>query len=222
MTGEHPSGTDRIAEVVRRCCRDAQIIVNIQGDEPEIDPSHIDLVGEDAEPIIRRAKCRHSQRRSPAAANSTTIRATRWSARTTAVRSISADRPFPIVRDAVWDELLQTNSPWLLHLGLYAYRVEFLLKLSKFPRRGWKGWKSSSNCACLKWGRTSKSRWSNNARLASTRRRIMLALSSGCGCDGGSLVRRKTRQPRLWLCLCQFSFPSRGVRVKGQAWRLAN
>src|SRR5580692_11365914 len=44
MTGEHPSGTDRIAEVVRRGCRDADIIVNIQGDEPEIDPAHINLL----------------------------------------------------------------------------------------------------------------------------------------------------------------------------------
>src|SRR3569832_532816 len=44
MTGEHPSGTDRIAEVVRRCCSGSDVIVNIQGDEPEIDPTHIDLL----------------------------------------------------------------------------------------------------------------------------------------------------------------------------------
>ena len=44
MTGEHPSGTDRVAEVVRRSCRDADIVVNIQGDEPEIDPQYIDLL----------------------------------------------------------------------------------------------------------------------------------------------------------------------------------
>ena len=37
MTGEHPSGTDRVAEVVRRCCGDADIIVNLQGDEPELE-----------------------------------------------------------------------------------------------------------------------------------------------------------------------------------------
>ena len=42
LTGEHPSGTDRIAEVAKRCYPDTDIIVNIQGDEPEIDPSHID------------------------------------------------------------------------------------------------------------------------------------------------------------------------------------
>jgi 3-deoxy-manno-octulosonate cytidylyltransferase (CMP-KDO synthetase) len=39
---EHPSGTDRIAEVAARCQCDA--VVNIQGDEPMIDPAVIDAV----------------------------------------------------------------------------------------------------------------------------------------------------------------------------------
>jgi 3-deoxy-manno-octulosonate cytidylyltransferase (CMP-KDO synthetase) len=39
---EHPSGSDRIAEVAERCVCDA--VVNIQGDEPLIEPSVIDSV----------------------------------------------------------------------------------------------------------------------------------------------------------------------------------
>ena len=39
---DHPSGSDRVAEVAARCECDA--IVNIQGDEPLIDPSVIDAV----------------------------------------------------------------------------------------------------------------------------------------------------------------------------------
>src|ERR1035438_2927420 len=39
---EHPCGSDRVAEVVTRCACDA--IVNIQGDEPLIDPAVIDAV----------------------------------------------------------------------------------------------------------------------------------------------------------------------------------
>src|ERR1700761_4724619 len=39
---DHPSGTDRIAEVADRCGGDA--IVNIQGDEPLIDPGVVDAV----------------------------------------------------------------------------------------------------------------------------------------------------------------------------------
>src|SRR5216684_118850 len=39
---DHPSGSDRIAEVAARCECDA--VVNIQGDEPLIDPAVIDAV----------------------------------------------------------------------------------------------------------------------------------------------------------------------------------
>ncbi len=42
MTGEHPNGTSRIAEAVREL--DCDIVVNMQGDEPELDPSVIDVV----------------------------------------------------------------------------------------------------------------------------------------------------------------------------------
>ncbi len=41
-SADHPSGTDRIAEVVQRIQCDA--VVNIQGDEPLIDPPVIDAV----------------------------------------------------------------------------------------------------------------------------------------------------------------------------------
>jgi 3-deoxy-manno-octulosonate cytidylyltransferase (CMP-KDO synthetase) len=132
MTGEHPSGTDRIAEVVRRSCRDAQIVVNIQGDEPEIDPGHIDRLVETlvehpgvemstlATPITNRRELDdHSCNKVVCAEDGRAL----YFSRAT----------IPFVRDAVWDELLQTNSPWLLHLGLYAYRVEFLLELTKLP-----------------------------------------------------------------------------------------
>jgi 3-deoxy-manno-octulosonate cytidylyltransferase (CMP-KDO synthetase) len=42
---EHPSGTDRIAEVVR-LIPDAEYIVNLQGDEPLMPPSVVDLAVE--------------------------------------------------------------------------------------------------------------------------------------------------------------------------------
>lgn len=147
MTGEHPSGTDRIAEVVRRWSapavsakaadvgkrrRDAEIIVNIQGDEPEIDPQHIDLLVKTlrehpsvemstlATPITsRRELDDHSCNKVVCAEDGRAL----YFSRST----------IPFVRDVVWEELLQTNSPWLLHLGLYAYRVEFLLRLSQLP-----------------------------------------------------------------------------------------
>lgn len=43
MTGEHPNGTSRLAEAAARLELDSrQVIVNVQGDEPEIEPGIID------------------------------------------------------------------------------------------------------------------------------------------------------------------------------------
>src|SRR5262245_58667732 len=39
---DHPSGTDRVAEVARAL--DADVIVNLQGDEPELDPAILDAL----------------------------------------------------------------------------------------------------------------------------------------------------------------------------------
>src|SRR5207247_1787178 len=41
---DHPTGTDRVAEVARTL--DADVIVNLQGDEPLIDPAALDLLPE--------------------------------------------------------------------------------------------------------------------------------------------------------------------------------
>src|SRR5208337_3191878 len=39
---DHPSGTDRVAEVAEKL--DADIIVNLQGDEPMIEPATLDML----------------------------------------------------------------------------------------------------------------------------------------------------------------------------------
>src|SRR5215831_6351882 len=41
---DHPSGSDRIAEVAARC--DCDAVINVQGDEPLIDPKVVDAVAE--------------------------------------------------------------------------------------------------------------------------------------------------------------------------------
>ncbi|MBD3672099.1 MAG: 3-deoxy-manno-octulosonate cytidylyltransferase [Planctomycetaceae bacterium] len=133
LTGEHPSGTDRIAEVAKRCCPEAEIIVNIQGDEPEIDPSHIDnavaaltshpdwqmttLVTPLTDPELLRSP------NVVKAVCASDGRALYFS------RSV-----VPFSRDLAAEELLAAgDSPWRHHIGLYAYRRDFLLQLTQLP-----------------------------------------------------------------------------------------
>jgi 3-deoxy-manno-octulosonate cytidylyltransferase (CMP-KDO synthetase) len=56
MTGEHPNGTCRIAEAVREI--ECDVVVNMQGDEPELDPSVVDAtVGVLGDSMMATAAC---------------------------------------------------------------------------------------------------------------------------------------------------------------------
>lgn len=128
LTGEHPSGTDRIAEIARRCCPDADILVNIQGDEPEIDPAQIDEL---VSLVAGDASCEMATLATPI----TSIEDRDDPSCVKVVcaadgRALYFSRaPIPHVRDS--DS--PSQSPWLLHLGIYAYRRDFLLQLTKLP-----------------------------------------------------------------------------------------
>lgn len=132
LTGEHPSGTDRIAEVVRRCCSDADVIVNVQGDEPEIDPASIDMLVE----------LMQSNPRAAMATLCTPITSREQLDDPNCVKVVCGSAgqalyfsrcPIPFCRDRDPDELLPSDSPWRLHLGIYAYRRDFLLRLTTLP-----------------------------------------------------------------------------------------
>ena len=124
LTGvQHKSGTDRIAEVVEKMAAD--IIVNIQGDQPLIDPNMID---EAVQPMIDNPEIQMS----------------------TLKREIEEDEfGDPGVVKVVVDEndfalyfsrslipypLYEENIRVYEHVGLYVYRKNFLLEISKMPQ----------------------------------------------------------------------------------------
>ena len=125
----HPSGSDRIAEVAGKLTCDG--VVNIQGDEPMIEPAVIDAV----------AKALETCEMSTAA---TRIKKTEELENPNAVKVVVnaagralyfSRRTIPYVRDAAsgsTSELLAAFA-FLKHLGIYGYRRETLLRLVKFP-----------------------------------------------------------------------------------------
>ena len=126
---EHPSGSDRIAEVVERIACDA--IVNIQGDEPLIDPNVIDAV----------ATALTQNEMSTAA---TPIKNLSELDNPNAVKVVVnaaghalyfSRRTIPYLREAASRPANEQLAafPFLKHLGIYGYRRETLLRLVKFP-----------------------------------------------------------------------------------------
>ncbi|MEY2725722.1 MAG: 3-deoxy-manno-octulosonate cytidylyltransferase [Planctomycetota bacterium] len=133
MTGPHNSGTDRIAEVARRCFPRADAVVNLQGDEPELDPAVVTkLVQRLEEPGCRMATLASPVTSPEMVLNPSCVKVVL----DTAGRALYFSRsPIPFTRDTAIEEFFHgaTPPPWLLHIGLYAYRRDFLLELTNLP-----------------------------------------------------------------------------------------
>jgi 3-deoxy-manno-octulosonate cytidylyltransferase (CMP-KDO synthetase) len=132
---EHKSGTDRIAEAVTNM--DVEIVVNLQADEPEIDPDNIDylarLLIETQNPKLKTQNCQMA-----------TLAADFQNAQQVAdpniVKVITgcngkaiyfSRAPIPYDREKAGIGGVQQ---YLRHLGIYAYCKEFLLKITALPQ----------------------------------------------------------------------------------------
>lgn len=127
----HQSGTDRIAEVAAKLTN-CELVINVQGDEPEMSPDVIDQVAEQL----------HDQPDVPVSTAACPIRYEALIHDPSCVKVVM-DRhgralyfsrspiPFPRQWDATW---LQTEpARYFQHLGIYAYRRSFLLSFANLP-----------------------------------------------------------------------------------------
>ncbi|WP_435017527.1 3-deoxy-manno-octulosonate cytidylyltransferase [Tundrisphaera sp. TA3] len=127
---DHPTGTDRIAEVAA-LIPDADLIVNIQGDEPELSGDAIDAI----------VALLESDPDAPMATLGTPIRSEATYRDPSCVKVVASTRgralyfsrsPIPHHRDGVPDFSADPPSA-LLHLGIYGYRRDFLLGYAALP-----------------------------------------------------------------------------------------
>ncbi|MDR0633973.1 MAG: 3-deoxy-manno-octulosonate cytidylyltransferase [Azoarcus sp.] len=139
---DHPSGTDRLAEVVAALgWLDDTIIVNAQGDEPLLDPRLIAAVasGLAADPGAAIATAAHPIDDIGEALNPNVVKVV-CDGRGRALYFSRA--PIPWARDA-WAggaRALPPGLPVLRHIGLYAYRADFLRRygaLAPAPPEQW-------------------------------------------------------------------------------------
>jgi 3-deoxy-manno-octulosonate cytidylyltransferase (CMP-KDO synthetase) len=133
---DHPTGTDRIAEVAARRRYSADtIVVNVQGDEPLIDPA-----------LVRRVATNLARHRDAAIA--TAAHPVRNAADFVSphVVKVALDErgyalyfsraPIPYPRDALARSTLRklpAGLPAYRHVGIYAYRCAFLRRFRRLP-----------------------------------------------------------------------------------------
>ncbi len=125
---EHASGTDRIAEAADRLqLEDADVVVNVQGDQPLVDPA---VLEEMTSPLVRDETL-------PMSTLMVRIRNPREVPNPNHVKVVSDARgfalyfsrhPIPFYRDDL------EPAVHYKHLGLYAYRVSFLRTFTRLPQ----------------------------------------------------------------------------------------
>jgi 3-deoxy-manno-octulosonate cytidylyltransferase (CMP-KDO synthetase) len=126
-----PSGTDRVAEAIAAAPR-AEVIVNLQGDEPEADAASIDRLFE----LLQR----HTAASMATLATPIRTRAALDDPACVKVVFDSAGRAMYFSRSAIphareWNDALLTANPptFYQHIGIYAYRRPLLMQMPCWP-----------------------------------------------------------------------------------------
>ncbi len=130
---DHPSGTDRIAEVAAAAALpDDAVIVNVQGDEPLIDPALIDACAARVGADTPMATAAHPIDDIADVFNPNVVKVV-LDARGDAL--LFSRAPLPWHRDgfaAARDRMPEAYAA-LRHIGLYAYRQDFLQRYPLLP-----------------------------------------------------------------------------------------
>jgi 3-deoxy-manno-octulosonate cytidylyltransferase (CMP-KDO synthetase) len=126
-TPDHASGTDRIAEVAHHLKCDG--VVNIQGDEPLIDPGVIDAVAG----ALAREKMTTAATPLEEVAEWENPNVVKVVVNGAGRALYFSRRAIPYVRDAATGAEQLAAFPFLKHVGIYGYRLQTLLQLVRFP-----------------------------------------------------------------------------------------
>ncbi len=126
---DHQSGTDRIAEVAEKIACDA--VVNIQGDEPLIEPAVIDAVAN----ALAKNEMSTAATSLKNPADLDNPNAVKVVVNAAGCALYFSRRTIPYLRQTAKSSVSEQLAafPFLKHIGIYGYRRETLLRLVKFP-----------------------------------------------------------------------------------------
>jgi 3-deoxy-manno-octulosonate cytidylyltransferase (CMP-KDO synthetase) len=127
----HRSGTDRCGEVLDRMDSDADVIVNVQGDEPRVEHTQIELLASCFDdPSVQIATLKKEITSADDLFSPNVVKV---------VDDLKGNaiyfsrNPIPFVRGAANDEWLQHHK-FYKHIGIYAFRREVLQQVVRLPQ----------------------------------------------------------------------------------------
>ena len=152
---DHPSGTDRLQEVVHKLGFYADdIVVNVQGDEPLIPPRIINQVAHNlmALPMAGIATLSEPIETVDALVNPNVVKVV---IDHQGMALYFSRAPIPWPRDSFMSEVGRSTMPegfsWQRHIGLYAYRVKLLNDFVRWPPAPWSRPNAGTAACTLEW-----------------------------------------------------------------------
>ncbi|MFN7965425.1 MAG: 3-deoxy-manno-octulosonate cytidylyltransferase [Acidobacteriota bacterium] len=147
---DHPSGTDRVAEVMAESS--ASAVIGLQADEPFLEPSDLDLL---AHTVVHDEECRLATLCSPLDGlrdflDPNVVKVVLDSAGRALYFSrspIPYQRPIGAGQLPSTPEMLPPQGLCRKHIGVYAWQRDALLQFPSMPPRRWNAAKAWSNCA---------------------------------------------------------------------------
>ena len=130
---DHPSGTDRVAEVAGALAEEGasfDLVVNVQGDEPELDPGLIDRLVELMERCEDPMGTLAEPLEDPADLQRQQVVKVVLDRQGRALYFSRAPIPFPAGSSPAGEA---SDSPALRHVGIYAFRPAFLQAFCQLP-----------------------------------------------------------------------------------------
>lgn len=132
---DHPSGSDRLAEACEQLGLDgSDVVVNVQGDEPLIDPALIDAVAQVLQhaPSASMGTAAHAIASRDEYLNPNVVKVV---CNAQGMAHYFSRAPIPFHRDQADQQWWDANSAFtpLRHVGIYAYRAGFLRQFPQLP-----------------------------------------------------------------------------------------
>jgi len=135
----HPSGTDRCIEVLQKQQQEYEVVVNIQGDEPFIDPTQIELLSQSFQnKETQIASLAKKITRKEQLFNPNNVKVVIGENGRALYFSRSA---IPYVRGVDQEDFVK-HADFYKHIGLYAYRSHVLLEIGALPQASLEKWES--------------------------------------------------------------------------------